>query len=72
MSYGNITPKVYEQCKKVYKELDTLIKLIGLEYDFDSDEYICTNTDQVDEDWCDREMLSSIDTAYADLKYFLS
>lgn len=67
---GGVTNEVYNQCKKVYQELDKLVNLVGLEYDID-DGYICRNTDQVDEDWCDYEMLESLENAHADLKYFL-
>ena len=67
---GRITNEVWEKLESVYKELDELIGLIGLEYT-DDDEYVCHNTDQVDEEWCDYEMLESINCAWQDIGYFL-
>ncbi len=69
-STGGVTNEVWDQLNKVYAELDTLVNLIGLEYDVD-DGYICRNTDQVDEVWCDEEMLESLENAHSDLGYFL-
>lgn len=68
-SKGGVTQEVWDQLEKVYADLDTLVNMIGLDYD--GDDYVCTNTDQVDPEWCDEEMLDSIDAARADLKYFL-
>ena len=68
---GNITNEVWNQCQRVYTELDKLVNLIGLEYDADQDIYVCHNEDQVDPEWCDDEMLASIENAHADLGYFL-
>ncbi len=66
-----ITSEVMEMLKKLYDVLDSFVSLVGLEYDFDEDEYICTNKDQVDERWCDDDMLRSIENAHADLGFFL-
>ena len=63
----NITDKVRKKLESVYKELDELIDLIGLEYT-DDDEYVCHNTDQ---EWCDYEMLESIENGWQDIGYFL-
>ena len=65
-----VTKKVMELLKKIYKDLDEFIDLIGLEYTEDG-EYVCHNRDQVDEEWCDDEMLESIDCLHSDLEYFL-
>ena len=66
---GGVTNAVWDQLNRVYAELDKFINLVGLEYD--GDEYICHNEDQVDPEWCDYEMLESIENAHADLGYFL-
>lgn len=65
-----VTEEVMEALRKIYSDLDAFIKLVGLEYAED-DEYICKNADQVNEDWCDRDMLDSISTAHGDIGYFL-
>ena len=65
-----ITDEVMELIKVLYGNLEELIELIGLEYT-DNDEYVCHNTDQVDEKWCDEEMLADIENAYQDIGYFL-
>lgn len=67
---NNITPEVWNQLQKLYKDLDSVVNLIGLEYTED-DEYVCNNTDQVDEGWCDYEMLESLSCLHSDLGYFL-
>lgn len=66
-----VTDKVWIKLNKLYEILSEVKELIGLDYDYDSDEYICKNKDQVDDDWCDREMLSSIDHALNDIGFFL-
>ena len=66
-----VTEEVMEALEKLYEALDVFVKLVGLEYT-DDDEYVCNNRDQVDEEWCDDEMLESIENAHADLGYFLS
>lgn len=66
-----VTEEVMEILGKIYDDLEKFINLVGLEYDLDEDEYICHNEDQVDEEWCDRDMLSSIDCAYSDIGFFL-
>ena len=66
---GGVTQEVWDQLERVYADLDKLVNMIGLDYD--GEDYVCTNTDQVDPEWCDEEMLDSIDTARMDLKYFL-
>ena len=68
---GGVTHQVWDQLNRVYDELDNLVALIGLEYDLDTDEYVC-DPSQVDEEWCDRELLDSIDALHGDLKYFLN
>ena len=70
MSNGGVTTEVWNLLEKIYADLDQFVNLVGLEYTED-DEYVCHNTDQVDEEWCDEEMLASLDTAHADLGYFL-
>ena len=67
---GGITDEAWNQLQKLYTELDKFVKLVGLEYTEDG-EYVCTNSDQVDDDWCDYEMLASLENAHADLGYFL-
>ena len=67
---GNVTQEVWDALEKLYADLDKVINLIGLDYD-DEGELICTNSDQVDPEWCDEDLLSSIDTLSADLGYFL-
>lgn len=66
-----VTNKVWILLDKVYENLKELSDLIGLVYDYDSEEYVCKNKDQVDDNWCDREMLASIDHAINDIEYFL-
>ena len=65
-----VTKEVWELLQRIHKDIDEFIQLVGLEYT-DNDEYICHNREQVDEEWCDEEMLDSICTAYNDLDYFL-
>lgn len=65
-----VTEKVMELLKEIYKNLDELVNLIGLEYTED-EEYVCHNRDQVDEEWCDEEMLESISCAHSDIGYFV-
>ena len=65
-----ITEEVMEMLNKIYNDLEKLVNLIGLEYT-DDDEYVCNNRDQVDEEWCDEEMLRSIEHAYQDIGFFL-
>lgn len=66
-----VTTEVMEILKKLYDVLNSFVNLVGLEYDFDNDEYICINKDQVDERWCDDDMLRSIENAHTDLGFFL-
>lgn len=66
---GNITQEVWDRLEKIYSEVSALNNLIGLEYD--GDDYICTNTEQVDPDWCDDDLLSDLDCLQSDLGYFL-
>lgn len=66
-----ITQEVMDALKKIYESLEAFINLVGLEYT-DEDEYVCHNTDQVDEEWCDEEMLISIEHAHADIGFFLN
>lgn len=68
---GNVTQDVWNRLEKIYSEVAALNDMIGLEYDIDSDDYICTNQSQVDEEWCDRDLLADLDTLQADLGYFL-
>ena len=65
-----ITEEVMEILKQIHKDIDKFIELVDLEYTED-DEYVCHNRDQVDEEWCDRDMLDSIATAYNDIDYFI-
>ena len=67
---GGVTPEVWNQLEKVYADVTKLVDLIGLEYT-DDDEYVCNNTDQVDPEWCDEDLLSSLDTLRMDLGYYL-
>lgn len=64
-----VTQKVIDELNKVYKKLEDIKNLIGLEYI--DDEYVCKNKDQVDDEWCDEEMLHSIEYAYQDIGFFL-
>lgn len=66
-----ITEAVMEILKKIHKDIEEFIDLVGLEYIVDNGEYICHNRDQVDEEWCDEDMLDSISTAYNDIDYFI-
>lgn len=66
---GNITQEVWDKLEKIYSEVSALNNLIGLEYD--GDDYTCTNTEQVDPEWCDRELLEDLDCLQSDLGYFL-
>lgn len=66
---GNITQEVWDRLETIHSEVSALNKLIGLEYD--GDDYTCTNTEQVDPDWCDRELLEDLDCLQSDLGYFL-
>jgi hypothetical protein len=68
---GNVTQDVWNRLEKIYSEVAALNDMIGLEYDIDADDYICTNQSQVDEEWCDRDLLVDLDTLQADLGYFL-
>ena len=68
---GSVTPEVYSQCEKVYAEVEKLYNLIGLDYNFDEDEFTCTNTNNVDPEWCDDDLLRSIDHLYEDMGFFL-
>ena len=65
-----VTEEVMQTLKKIYEDLDIFINLVGLEYT-DDDEYVCNNKDQVDEEWCDEEMLASIENSYQDIGFFL-
>ena len=65
-----VTEAVMEILKKIHDDIQQFMDLVGLEYTED-DEYVCNNRDQVDEDWCDRDMLDSIATAYNDIDYFI-
>ena len=65
-----VPEKTIKALQKIYEALGEFIELVGLEYTED-DEYVCHNRDQVDEEWCDDEMLESIDCAYSDIGYFL-
>lgn len=67
---GGITNEAWNQLQTIYADLDKFVKLVGLEYT-DDDEYVCTNSDQVDEDWCDEELLASLENAHTDLGFFL-
>ena len=66
-----VTEEVMEMLEKLYGVLDEFMELVGLEYDYEEEEYICHNRDQVDEEWCDDEMLASIENAHADIAFFL-
>ena len=66
-----VTEEVMDALEKLYKVLDDFVNLVGLKYDYEEDEYICTNRNQVDERWCDDEMLASIENAHVDIKFFL-
>ena len=68
---GSCTDRVWNQLETTYAVLDIFIKAVGLEYDYEKDEYICKNEYEVDPDWCDDDMLRSIDNAYADIGFFL-
>ena len=65
-----VTQEVMDLLSKLYDVLDEFVNLVGLEYT-DDDEYVCHNRDQVDERWCDDEMLASIENAHVDIAYFL-
>ena len=65
-----ITEEVMKALEKLYEDLSAFIDLVGLEYT-DDDEYVCNNRDQVDEEWCDEEMLASIENSYQDIGFFL-
>ena len=65
-----VTEEVMQALDKLQTALGDFIFLVGLEYT-DDDEYICNNRGQVDEDWCDEEMLASIDQAFVDISFFL-
>ena len=67
---GGVTDEVWNQLNRVYDELNKLVNLLGMEYDIDTNSYTF-NPDQVDPEWCDDELLDSIDTLYGDLNYFL-
>lgn len=67
-----VTQEVIDTLEKIYTDIDKFIKLVGLNYNGDDEKYMCSNTDQVDKDWCDREMLDSISTAYDDIGFFLN
>lgn len=66
-----VTQEVMDMLKELYGVLDKFVNLVGLRYDHDEDEYVCDNRDQVDEEWCDDEMLASIENAHADIRFFL-
>ena len=66
-----ITEEVMEILQKIKEDIEKFVNLVGLEYT-DDNKYVCNNKNQVDEDWCDEEMLDSIATAYNDIDYFLS
>ena len=66
-----VTKEVMEMLKRLYETLDSFVNLVGLEYDYEEEEYFCHNRNQVDEHWCDKEMLASIENAYADIGFFL-
>lgn len=66
-----VTEEVMKQLEDIWKKLGDFIDLVGLFYDSAEDEYVCYNRNQVDEDWCDREMLEDIENAREDIGYFL-
>ena len=56
----------------MFIELDRIKNHLNIDdYYTDDDEYVCNNRDQVDEEWCDEEMLRSIEHAYQDIGFFL-
>ena len=65
-----VTKEVIKALEKIYEAIDEFIRLVDLEYT-DEDEYVCHNRDQVDEEWCDYEMLESISCAHGDIGFFL-
>ena len=65
-----ITEQVMQSLEELYKALEKVINLVGLEYT-DNDEYVCNNRDQVDEEWCDEDMLADIENSYQDIGFFL-
>ena len=65
-----VTKEVWEALEEIYRALDKFVKLVDLEYT-DDDEYVCHNREQVDEVWCDYDMLESINNAHGDIRYFL-
>lgn len=65
-----ITEKVWELLEKVYESLHEFVELVGLEYDYDDEEYVCKNLDEVDEEWCDDEMLEALENSHMNLRYF--
>ena len=68
---GSCTDRVWVQLETIYEALDMFMRTVGLEYIFEDDKYNCKNEDQVDPDWCDDDMLRSIENAHADIGFFL-
>lgn len=58
---------VIKKLKELYKVNKELIDMIGLEYDFDDDEYCCTKVNME----FDRDLMTDIDQLHGDLGYYL-
>lgn len=64
-----ITDEMIEQkMEEVYKAVDELIKLVGLDYDIDDEEYRCKRYFDGD---ADHELLESLSCVHGDLGYYL-
>lgn len=65
-----VTKEVWKALEELHKMLGEFIDLVELEYT-DDDEYVCHNEDQVDEEWCDVEVLEDIMNSFTDIGMFL-
>ncbi len=66
-------PRLAKTLEKIWKGLDELHRLTGMEYDVEEDRVIMVNVedDQTEEYDNMEELLMSISTLYADLSFYL-
>lgn len=63
-------PELLSIMRVIWQFTDKFISLSGLEFDIDSDEYICHNVKESEIDFYHHDILSSIDTVNADTEYY--
>jgi len=66
---AKITDEMIERkMEEVYKSVDELIKLVGLDYDIDEEEYRCKRYFDEDDD---NDFLEALSCVHGDLGYYL-